>query len=666
MLPHPAWGTVDRPAGQKDHPGDPGSDAPEVNQEERTSGFKDWFLAGIKPGDTQVHHQDAWWRVMCLTGVDYFSTLGYQPGIAFLAAGALSPIATLILVAVTLFGALPTYGIVAKESPHGQGSVAMLERMLPGWMGKTLVLALLGFAATAFIITITLSAADATAHIVENPIAPESWRNHRIEVTFALIAMLGALFLKGFREAIGLSFVIVCVYLSLSAVILASGLYQLSCHPQMWGEWLSQLFKQYHSPGMMLGLSLLMFPKLALGLSGFETGVAVMPLVKGDPTDTPEVPAGRIRNARKLLATAGLIMSFFLITSSIVTTLLIPASLFQEGGEANGRALAYLGHTYLGHQFGTAYDISTILILWFAGASAIAGLLSLVPKYLPRYGMAPSWAAAIRPLVVFFTSVAFGVTILFKASVDEQAGAYATGVLVLITSAAIAATISIWRNSPRLRAYFVAISFIFIYTSFANMSERPEGVQIALFFIASVLVASILSRALRATELRVENVHMDSKALAFIDQALKSHLGEIRLLAHRRGMKDFKEKERIARLVHSIQPEEGDFIFLEVELSDSSQFSEDLLGVHGHEEGGHKVLRCSNPAIPNAIAAILLNIRDRTEKIPHVYFGWTEGHPIAYVLKYIFLGEGETAPLTREILRSAEPYEERRPIVHVG
>ena len=634
-----------------------------------TNRIRRWFFQGIRQSKIGLPtHTDAWWKVMCLTGVDYFSTLGYQPGIAFLAAGLLSPFATLILVLLTVFGALPVYRRVAQESPYGQGSISMLEHLLPGWKGKAIVLALLGFAGTAFIITITLSAADATAHIVENPFFEDlpNYCQDRIGVTLILLTTLGLIFLIGFREAIGFAVLLVVPYLLLNAYVIFTGMKELMAQPQLWTNWHLQLNSTYHSPWLMLGISLVLFPKLALGLSGFETGVAVMPLVKGKEGDTHEEPIGRIHNTRHLLTSAALIMSVFLIGSSIITTLLVPPEAFQEGGPANGRALAYLAHKFLGDGFGTVYDISTILILWFAGASAMAGLLNLVPQYLPRYGMAPDWAAAVRPLVLFFTLLAYVVTFIFKADVDAQAGAYATGVLVLITSAAVAVTISSFQKNQKQRFAYLSIAIVFVYTSIVNMIERPEGLQIAMFFVGAILAISLFSRAIRSIELRISSVTLDDRARRFIEEAKVAALGEVRLLAHRPGGSSYTAKEAESRDIHSITIPEGDFIFLEISLSDASDFIDDCLDVYGHEIEGYKVLRCTSTAVPNAIAALLLHIRDTTNVVPHAYFGWTEGNPLLYIFKYIFFGEGETAPVAREILREVEPDPKRRPRIHVG
>ncbi|MEJ7623934.1 MAG: hypothetical protein WKF34_08055 [Pyrinomonadaceae bacterium] len=631
-------------------------------------GVRGWLMDGVaKPEGSHAakapHHKHSWWQVMCLTGVDYFSTLGYQPGIAFAAAGVLSPIATLILVLLTLFGALPIYNRVAAESPHGQGSISMLESLLSRWKSKLFVLALLGFVATDFVITITLSAADATEHIIHNPFVEEhlAWVDHPVLVTLGLVAVLAAVFLKGFKEAIGIAVFLVIAYLLLNLVVIGVSFAQIVADPSLLSNWTTSLMAAGQGGGtvtsvlMIVGMSLLIFPKLALGLSGFETGVAVMPLI-----DDPN----RIEKTRRLLRSAALIMSFFLLASSVATTVLIPAAEFAQGGKAQGRALAFLAHQFLGDGFGTVYDISTILILWFAGASAMAGLLNIVPRYLPRYGMAPNWARATRPLVIIVAIICLVITVIFKANVEAQGGAYATGVLVLMTSAAVAVTISSWRKMQRARFLFLMISLVFAYTTITNIIERPDGIKIASLFILAIVVASFISRAMRTTEIRIEKIEFDRTARGFLDELDE---GEIRIVTNRRETGDaaeyrFKEHEkRSDNHIPAVDP----ILFLEVEIGDASEFS-GKLEVCGKDVAGYRILRTKAPAVPNAIAALLLNLRDSTGKIPHVYFGWSEGNPFHYLIRYILFGEGDTAPVTREILRQAEPDAELRPAVHVG
>jgi hypothetical protein len=652
----------------------------QVDRTETTDSAADrcraWLLDGLSeqsarhPGPHATpnpeHEGHRWWRVMCLTGVDYFSTLGYQPGIAALAAGLLSPLATVVLIGLTLLGALPVYRRVAHESPHGEGSIAMLERLLPWWSGKIFVLVLLGFAATDFMITVTLSAADAAAHVVENPFAPGWMHGGNTWITLVLVGALGAVFLKGFREAIGIAVVLVGVYLTLNVVVLAVSAWEVLSHPVKIGDWTDAMTAAHSSPLAMVGVALLVFPKLALGMSGFETGVAVMPQVKGDPTDTWAKPTGRIRETRKLLTTAAVIMSGFLLLSSLATTILIPQSAFKTGGPANGRALAYLAHEHLGQVFGTLYDVSTIAILWFAGASALAGLLNLVPRYLPRYGMAPEWTRAVRPLVLVFMVTAVLITLWFHASVDAQSGAYATGVLVLMLSAAFASTVTVHKRGHRKATLgFGTITAVFGYTLVTNVIERPDGIKIAGIFIVLILLTSFGSRVHRAFELRAAEVTFDDTASRFIDEAARS--GPLRLIANEpqeHSSREYRAKEYSQREETHI-PNGGPVLFLEVLLHDSSDFSADIT-VHGEKKYGVRRLRITGPTVPNAIAAVLLALRDRTGKVPHAYFTWTEGNPVSHLIRFLVFGDGEVAPVTREVLRRAEPDPERRPRVHVG
>jgi hypothetical protein len=542
----------------------------------------------------------------------------------------------------------------------------MLERLLSFWKGKLFVLALLGFAATDFIITMTLSAADASAHLIENPNLRPLLTGHQVAITLFLLALLGAVFLRGFTEAIGLAVALVGVYLALNVVVIAVGLWQIASHPHLVPDWSAALTQQHGNPVAMIGVSLIVFPKLALGMSGFETGVAVMPHVRGDAADTESRPTGRIRGAKRLLTTAAVMMSIFLVTSSFVTTLLIAPAQFEPGGRANGRALAFLAHRYLGNAFGTVYDASTIAILWFAGASAMAGMLNLIPRYLPRYGMSPEWAGAVRPLVLILTGTAFLITWIFDASVDGQGGAYATGVLVLFTSAGVAVTLAARRAGQRKRMYgFAAISLVFVYTTISNVFERPDGVKIGACFVLAIVTVSVASRIKRVFELRATEIDFDAASQVFVRDCARR---TIRLVAHQtdhREADEYVDKIRQLRRDHDL-PSDPDVIFVEVTVVDASDF-EGRLHVRGEVlHGRYRVMTVTAPSVPNALAALALRIRDDSGAIPHIYFAWTEGNPVQQFLRFLLFGSGEVAPVTREVLRRAEPDPLRRPHVHVG
>lgn len=698
---------------------------------------------------TEPHHTQTFWLwAMCLTGVDYFSTLGYQPSIAFSATGYLCPLATVAVVLVTLFGALPIYAFVAKYSHDGLGSLGLLSNLVRGWQGKIIVLVLLGFAATDFVITKTLSAADAAAHMISNPVwnfsdpvktrealdgrlrerhpdwdaLPETWRDEerialegqdrepvQVVITGALLLLLGYMFLRGFREVIGLAVSIVGIYLFLNAVILGFCLDHIFRNPHYLNGWLEKLsagrsawypveWQISHAPdlgflgptGAILASCLLLFPKLALGLSGFETGVAIMPMIRGRQTDTSDNPHGRIASTRKLLFAAALIMSVMLLASSLSVTLLIPpGDLVNPAGEelparAKDRALSYFAHGESSHAelsagnhplfgkvFGTIYDISTIVILWFAGASAMAALINLVPKYLPKYGMAPEWTKNMPILVVLFTMVNLFVTWVFDARVDKQSDAYATGVLVLMLSACVASVIQVYKtrlDKPfvrRFQPYFVLVTLVFAYTLSAILIEKPVGLKIAAFFITAILLLSFGSRLWRTTELRFEGFDfVDDHTRDFLYPTFLASGFQV-LVPHRPGRRELDSKEVSIRREHRIA-DDTQIAFIEVTTGDPSDFKvKPIIGMK-LEEGRTIISIARCPSIPHVIAGLALEMSKDGRNPPEVHFGWSDEAPLTANLKFVFFGEGNIPWLVRELIKRNEPDEARQPRVVIG
>jgi hypothetical protein len=598
----------------------------------------------LDPAYARKHGTHPWYFVIWLTGVDYFSTLGYQPGIALLAAGVLSPIATAVLVAVTLLCALPIYVQVAGRSYAGLGSIAMLENLLPGWWGKFMVLVLLGFATTDFVITMTLSASDAARHATQNPYLHPWLGDANLRVTLVLLALLAAVFLKGFAEAIELATAVCIPYLLLNVVVLGRAFVQVASHPIVLSRWHDALSARGDWKQLALAAAIL-FPRLALGLSGFETGVSVMPLIRGTDTDSnQDRPPGRIRNTRTLLSTAAIIMSVLLLLSSFASVLLIPKAAYQEGGAASGRAIAYMAHEYLGNVFGSVYDLSTILVLWFAGASAMAGLLHLVPRYLPRVGLAPEWVAYARPLVLLLFGFNVLITLIFRANVEAQGGAYATGVLVLMLSAAVAAAIALWKErSYSLSIYCSGVALVFAYTTLANVIERTDGIVIASFFILFILTVSGVSRYWRAKELRVGGhtfADAESERLWNTIADQKVNMVPVRSM-------DVRRRARVAAKLRQHYKVDGPLAFVHIRLLDNrSEFLSPLKIKVRQDDGQYLVEAAQAVATANAVAYLSELLHPAA-----IYLGLSRQNLMRQSFRYFLLGEGETGLMVYTILQ---------------
>lgn len=679
------------------------------------------------PGSPTSHPADKgseqyfWVWILCLLGLDYFSTLAYQPSITYQETARLGPLATAAVVLVTLLGALPVYCYLAGRSPGGQGSLGVVERLIRGWRGKTLVLILLGFAATDFTMLKSLSLADASVHVLnkhdgdrlESARQLTGWVkvcvrdycsddlaihvNEQLIVTILLSAVTFTFWYilrKGFtRNALYLAVPLVILYLLLTAIVILAGLWYLVQRPEIFTSWIEELHRgEFQLPNVQPGesgwgrlalLSLLALPNLALGLSGFEMSMILMPQVEGKPGEEP--PRTRIFNTRKVLIASAVIMSLYLLGSVLVTTLLIPGDELRAGN-ANNRALAYLAHggrlafdeplgPIFGFAFGTLYDIVTVLVLCLAGTSVMTALSVLLPQFLLRFGMELRWTQRWGVLLMVFAGINMAITLWFQASVEEQRGAYATGVMVLIACAAVVSALSLhrlhdyavgWAHRTAwwfAFVYYAAIALVLVTTMLAVAMRPASGVGIALCFIAAILAMSIVSRAWRADELRTVGFEFKDEQSKFLWDSLR--LADFPVLVPVDPVRETRDdKEQQIRTQHQLTPE-ADIVFLEVCVDDPSDFYQ-RLEIEVMRDNNRYVIRVTNcVSLAHAIAAIALEM-SRYSKPPGLHFGWPEKNMLSASWSYLAFGEGNTPWKVRELIYRAEPDPAKRPRVIVG
>ncbi len=691
----------------------------------------------LNPAKVRPHRTYLWWVVLCLVGLDYFSSLAYLPAIAVDLTGDLAPIAAGGVVLVTLLAALPVYWYVVGRSPHGHGGVGLLEKCLRGWTGKLLILFVLGFIATDFVVTRSLSMSDASAHLIANPVYQESaaplreqekqdefrgrlprwlqgqffdfWNEQLLLavglsiLSFGLYFFLVTTLSRGFMSV---AVVVVALYLVVNAVVIGSALVYIFQNPALLAGWehglrpeLGDIRQEAGGPlRAALAIAALAFPPMAIGLSGFELSMASAPMVEGSPGDSEEHPRGRIRKTRLLMLVAVLIMSVLVPASVFVVTLLVPRPKAADPSAGTGiaqyRALAYMAHgeplvegvvvngekvlrdvppdkvvPLAGKAFGTLYDLSTILILCLAGASATISLKDIIPDFLSRFGMQLVWAHKIGVILHLFNLVILVVTVVFRASVAAQQWAYAASVLALLFSASLAATLDVGqRFRSRPIRWIAGLPFGLITLLFAGMGvlivfQRFTGVSIALLFVLVVLVTAIVSRWLRSTELRFEG-------FAYADEASMKRWEEIRqldfqiLVPHDPTGSTLRHKEEEIRRRHRLGPTVP-IIFVEVRLGDPSDFYQKPV-MKIDREGDDEVIRISRAtSVSHVLAAIALEFR-HVGHPPEIHFAWSEKAPLSANVSFLLFGQGNIPWMVHALIRKAEPDPARRPRVIVG
>jgi hypothetical protein len=348
-----------------------------------------------------------------------------------------------------------------------------------------------------------------------------------------------------------------------------------------------------------------------------------------------------------------------LILSSFVTTMLISQADYRIGGKASGRAIAFLAHKYMGTAFGTVYDVSTILILGLAGASAMAGLLHVIPRYLPRFGMAPRWASLSRPLVLVLFAIDIIITLVFRANVEAQSGAYATGVLVLILSAAFAATLASWRERRYLlSAYCAILCIVFLYTLVDNCLERPDGLIIGAIFTVLLIAACMLSRSLRSVELRITEGYFSDLESWELGPELRGKKVHLIPMKDSSAASRQKKREEIAKHYNV----KGPFFFVHVNLLDNrSEFTAPLEALIRKEGSDYYGEIRGAIAIANSLAFVSECIDPIS-----VFIGLTRRDLMAQALRYIVFGEGETGLMVYTILLrywDLTPEDDVRPLI---